>query len=211
MLSKVNRLNTNTQIFKYTNEIFDLYASSVGELNVSSIEESFIRDLVKKCINILSGKEMFEIIKELKNRNLLLDDILANSSVHRVVKSSDLLVSDTIKCEVEELSCNSLTKHLRDNGEIISSYETSCFTIPSLRSKIDIGNSITNITYKNNGMGITPNVVVSKKPDINFNINNVIILHKKEFVGSNHNEYVNVVIVPRLESIQDKSSKTYMM
>lgn len=210
MSSMVNKFRTKSQTKDYSQEIFDLYANSVGELNVTDAEESFVKDLISNCVAFFSSKEIFETLKTLKNKNLLTDTILKNSRVYTVNRSSRIDMREAVKGEVEELTCNSLTKHLKGSGEIISSYQTTCFTIPSLKSKIIIGDNETNITYKKNGSGIYLQVVKSDKSSVDFGINNLIILHKKEMDANEFKEFVNVIIVPKLDFTSTDKTQVVM-
>lgn len=80
------------------------------------------------------------------------------------------------------------------------SYETECFTLPSLEDKLVIGDNFANIIYKDNGKSIVHDIIKSNKSKVNFQINNIIILHKKENSSDNNREFINVIIVPKLES-----------
>lgn len=198
MISKVNKFRTKSQLKDYAQEVFDLYANSVGELNVTEKEESFIKELASSCIGFFSNQDIFDILKILRSKKLLTDNILEYSRIHKVSKSNNPDICEAIKGEVEELTCNISTKHLKDNGEVISSYEANCFTIPSLKSKITIGENISNIIYKKNGTGILPDIVKNSKPSLDFSINNLIILHKKECTKDDFKEFINIIIIPQL-------------
>lgn len=80
------------------------------------------------------------------------------------------------------------------------SYETECFTLPSLEDKLVIGDNFANIIYKNNGKSIVQDIIKSNKSKVNFQINNIIILHKKENSKDSKREFINVIIIPKLES-----------
>ena len=198
MISKVNKIKTKSQLKDYAQEIFDLYANSVGELNVTEKEESFIKELASSCVGFFSDKDIFDVLKILRSKKLLTESILEYSRIHKVSKSSNPDICEAIKGEVEELTCNISTKHIKDSGEVISSYEANCFTIPSLKSKITIGENISNIIYKKNGAGILPDIVKNSKPSLDFSVNNLIILHKKEYTKDDFKEFINIIIVPQL-------------
>lgn len=199
MISKVDKYRTESQVEEYSQEVLDLYSNSVGELNVSEKEAVFVKELASNCAGFFSDKDIFDTLKLLRANKLMSDDILANSRVYTVLKSLSLDMCENIKYEVEELTCNAMTKHVKDTGEIMSRYETKCFTIPSLESKIKIGENISNIIYKKNGAGIFSDVEKDVRPTIDFNINNLIILHKKEYSNGGYKEFVNVIIIPKLK------------
>lgn len=205
MIIENRKIRTQSQINSYVDEIFELYSNSVGEFNVSEFEEKFIKSLVENCVNIFSETEIFEILKLLRKKELLNDNILKSSLVQKVNRSSNIQMKEALKGEIEEFTYNSSIKHINDNGEIMFSYETKCFTLPSLEDKLVIGDNFANIIYKNNGKSIVQDIIKSSKSKVNFNINNILILHKKEDSKDNKREFINVIIVPKLESDKPKS------
>lgn len=205
MIIENRKIRTQSQINSYVDEIFELYSNSVGEFNVSEFEEKFIKSLVENCVNIFSETEIFEILKLLRKKELLNDNILKSSLVQKVNRSSNIQMKEALKGEIEEFTYNSSIKHINDSGEIMFSYETKCFTLPSLEDKLVIGDNFANIIYKNNGKSIVQDIIKSSKSKVNFNINNILILHKKEDSKDNKREFINVIIVPKLESAKLKS------
>lgn len=200
MIVESRKIRTQSQINNYVDEIFEMYSNSVGEFNVGSFEEKFIRNLIENCVNIFSETEIFEILKLLRKKELLTDDILKSSLVQRVNRSSNIQMKESLKCEIEEFTYNSSIKHINDCGEVMFSYETKCFTLPSLEDDLVIGDNFANIIYKNNGKSIVQDIIKSNKSKVNFNRNNIIILHKKEDSKDNKREFINVIIIPKLES-----------
>lgn len=194
------KLRTQAQIDNYVEEIFELYSNSVGEFNVKEFEEKFIKSLVENCVNIFSEAEIFEILKLLRKKELMNEVILESSLVQKVNKSSNFQMKEALKGEIEEFTYNSSIKHINDCGEVMFSYETECFTLPSLEDKLVIGDNFANIIYKNNGKSIVQDIIKSNKSKVNFQINNIIILHKKENSKDSKREFINVIIIPKLES-----------
>lgn len=200
MVAENRKIRTQAQINSYVEEIFELYSSSVGEFNVGEFEEKFIKSLVENCVNIFSETEIFDILKLLRRKELMNETILESSMVQRVNRSSNIQMKEALKGEIEEFTYNSFIKHINDCGEVMFSYETKCFTTPSLEDKLIVGDNFANIIYKNNGKGIEQDIIKSTKSKVNFQINNIIILHKKENSNDNYREFINVIIVPKLES-----------
>lgn len=198
MINEKRKAMTQSQIDKYAEEVFELYSSSVGELNVQSEEESFVKKLVSNCVNIFSEAEIFDILKLLRKKGLMKEDILRVSQVQKVNRDSNIIMRESVKEEIEEFTYNSAINHIR-NGNIMFSYETKCYTLPSLENKIIIGDNFANLIYKDNGKSIEQEVIKSSKSRIDFNINNIIILHKRNLTEKNVKEFINVIIVPRLE------------
>lgn len=200
MVVENRRINTQMKRNDYVEEIFELYSSSVGEFNICEFEERFIKSLIENCVNIFSETEIFDILKLLRKKELINESILKFSVVQKVNRSSNIQIRETVKCEIEEFTYNSSIKHINDCGDIMFSYETECFTLPSLEDKLVIGDNFANIIYKDNGKSIEHDIIKSNKSKIDFQINNIIILHKKENSTGNTKEYLNIIIVPKFES-----------
>lgn len=194
------KFRTQAQIDDYVEEIFELYSNSVGEFNVGESEEKFVKSLVENCINTFSEAQIFEILRLLRQKEIMNESIMKSSLVQRVNRSSNIQMKEALKGEIEEFTYNSSIKHINDNGEVMFSYETECFTLPSLEDKLVIGDNFANIIYKNNGKSIVQDIIKSNKSKVDFQINNIIILHKKENSKDNSREFVNVIIIPKLES-----------
>lgn len=199
MCSEVKKFTTKSQIDFYVEEIFDLYANFVGELNVTEIEEDFVRDLARSCANIFSDKDIFDILRILRRRKVMNDDILKNSQVIKMDKRSSNGALEANKEVIREWACNIKARNVRDTGEVMTSTETECITIPLLENKIDIGDISHEIVYKNNGSNIDKTVFKDIKSNVNFEIDNLIILHKKEYSYGTFKEYVKIIVVPKLE------------
>lgn len=200
MLNKKRKIRTQCQIDEYAEEIFELYSNSVGEFSVGDSEEKFIKSLVSNCVDVFSETEIFDILKLLRKKGLMNEDILKLSFIQKVNRNSNPQMREAIKGEIEEFTNNSFIKHIDDNGNVMFSYETKCFTLPSLENKLVIGDNFANIVYENKGKSIAQNIIKSSKSKINFQINNIIILHKKENSKNNYREFLNIIVVPKLES-----------
>lgn len=196
MSNKKNR--TTSQIDIYAEDIFEQYSNSVGEFNVGKNEEKFIKNLVYNCEGVFSELDIFDVLKILRRKGLMKESILKNSFIKKASVMSNINMTETLKCEIEEFTYNSCIKHLNDNGDVLFVYETECFTLPSLEEKITIGDNFVNITYKNKGRGLVQDTIKNNKSIIDFKINNLIILNKKEKSKDEFKESVNIIIVPKL-------------
>lgn len=200
MLVDNRKVDTQMKINNYVEEIFELYSSSVGEYNICEFEEKFIKSLIENCVNIFSESEIFDVLKLLRKKKLINESVLQFSLVQKVNRSSNLQMREALKCEIEEFTYNSSIKHINDGGDVMYSFETECFTLPSLEDKLVIGDNFANIIYKDNGKSIEQDIIKSNKSKINFQINNIIILHKKENSNGTTKEHLNVIVIPKFET-----------
>lgn len=199
MITKMNK--TQAEIDLYAEEIFEQYSNSVGEFNIGENEEKFIKSLVSSYESIFEESYIFETLKLLRKKGLMNENILKNSFVKKASRINSKQMIENLKLEIEDLTYNFFVKHIDDNGNILFSYQTECFTLPSLKKDIVIGDNFANITYKDNGKSLAQDIIKYNKPNINFKINNLLILHKKENDGSKLTEFLNIIIVPKLENI----------
>ena len=199
MINKTSR--TVSELNIYAEDIFDQYSNSIGLFNIGEHEENFVKSLVHNCEGVFNEDNIFEILKLLRKKGLMQESILKNSFIKKANKVSNKHITETLKLEIEDLTYNLFVKHIDDNGNLLFSYETECFTLPSLENDILIGDNFSNIIYKDNGKSLIQDTIKYKKPNIDFKINNLLILHKKENTGNESTEFLNVIIVPKLENI----------
>ena len=202
MLNKVDRYKTEEVIKGYSEEILEMYSNSVGEFSVSKEEEDFVKNIAFNCAGLFSDKDIFDILKLLRMKDLMREEVLSKSKINIAFESVDMSMSENIKSEVMDLSCNIEVKHIADNDFVMSEYITECFTIPSLEDKIQVGEMVSTIKYKNNGGGVETKILRDTPAKIDFSINNIFILHKKEYLNSSLTEFINIIIVPKFKSKQ---------
>lgn len=195
------KIKTQSEIDLYAEDIFEQYSNSIGAFNVGEYEENFVKSLVYNCEGIFNEEDIFEVLKLLRKKELMQESILKNSFVKKASKVSSKHITEALKLEIEDFTYNFFVKHIDDNGNLLFSYEIECFTLPSLENSIVIGDNLSNIIYKDNGKSLIQDVIKHNKPSINFKINNLLILHKKENTGTDLKEVLNIIIVPKLESI----------
>lgn len=198
MINKMNK--TQEEIDLYAEEIFEQYSNSVGEFNIGENEEKFIKNLVSNYESIFEESYIFETLKLLRRKGLMNENILKNSFVKKVSRINSKQIIENLKLEIEDLTYNFFVKHIDDNGNTLFSYQTECFTLPSLEKDIVIGDNFANITYKDNGKSLVQDTIKYNKPSINFKINNLLILYKKENEENKLTEFLNIIIVPKLEN-----------
>lgn len=199
MLNKVDRYKTESIIKDYSEEILEMYSNSVGEFSITKEEEDFVRNIAFNCAGLFSDKDIFDILKLLRIKNLMTPEILSKSKINIAFQSVDNVVSENIKSELLDLSSNIQVKHISENDFVMSEYITECLTIPSLADKLKIGEMVSTIKYKNNGGGVETKVSKDEPSNIDFSINNLFILHKKEYLNGSLTEFVNIIIVPKFK------------
>lgn len=195
------KIKTQAEIDLYAEDIFEQYSNSIGAFNVGEHEEDFVKSLVYNCEGIFNEEDIFEVLKLLRKKELMQESILKNSFIKKASKVNSKRITETLKLEIEDFTYNFFVKHIDDNGNLLFSYETECFTLPSLENSIVIGDNFSNIIYKDNGKSLVQDIIKYNKPNINFKINNLLILHKKENTGTDLKEVLNIIIVPKLENI----------
>lgn len=199
MTVRANRIWNTEDIHYFAEDILNRYYLNLGEENISEVVRKYIYVLAETCAGIFDEDEVWSIIRILKEKECLVEQVLEKSTIQKFTRTSNPMINEHVKEELIDLASNKIIKHVNEDLSEVKEYRTECLTIDSKKDCVKMGELISTLKYSNGGFELNQVIEKNREGFLDFTKDNVLIKIKEDISNFEKIKYVRVIISKKME------------